>query len=444
MTLPRQPDEPGATDADAPIVTRPPLLLLFLPYAVILAVAALTPTAAMFPDQGDVNLYLEKARALAAGQVPYRDFKFEYPPMAIIPMVVPYLLWPFGNIDLDVYKWLFAAWEAVLMLALGLVLARIVVLGGDGAAAWGGIVDGRLRERLLDTGIRLLLLTFGAALAIAWRFDLYPALLVMVAIWLALDDRPVAAGFAIGVGILAKLFPLAVVPALAIPWLVPFDLPRLVRYGAAAGATVLGGLLPFTILAGRDTFAFLGYQAERGLQIESIGGGLAVLLGLVTGSVPELSYGFSAVNVDGDFAEAWLALLPFATVAGFVLLGWLGWRRVRVEAAARGDEWPAVSPRTIVALAFASLLMLLVTSKVYSIQYVVWIVPFAALLSWRQFALAAVVVGLTMPIHPVLYSDLVDQEALPILVLNLRNALVVTLLGWIVADVARPPGAHSA
>ena len=86
-------------------------------------------------------------------------------------------------------------------------------------------------------------------------------------------------------------------------------------------------------------------------------------------------------------------------------------------------------------LATASLLVLLVTSKVYSIQYVVWLVPFAALLRGRQFWLAAAVVALTMPIHPLLYADLVKQEALPILVLNLRNALVVALTVLVLRDL---------
>jgi hypothetical protein len=49
---------------------------------------------------------------------------------------------------------------------------------------------------------------------------------------------------------------------------------------------------------------------------------------------------------------------------------------------------------------------------------------------------AAALVALTMPIHPLLYEGLVEQEALPILVLNLRNALVVALTVWLLRDVA--------
>ena len=89
------------------------------------------------------------------------------------------------------------------------------------------------------------------------------------------------------------------------------------------------------------------------------------------------------------------------------------------------------------------MLSLLVTSKVFSIQYVVWIVPFAALLPRRQFWLAAATIALTMPIHPLLYRELVNQEALPILILNLRNGLLLVLLGWVVMDLALRRGAAS-
>lgn len=282
---------------------------------------------------------------------------------------------------------------------------------------------------------RLVILSIGAALAIAFRFDLYPAVLVTIALWAALDGRPGAAGVAVGFGVLAKLYPLAVVPALAIPWLVPLDARQLTRYAAAVVLTIAFVLAPFVILAGGDTFGFLTYQAERGLQIESVGGGLAVLGGLLSGHPPDLSFGFSAVQVEGPFARAWLAILPAATVVGFGLLGWLGWRRLRLG---------PVAPATVVVFTGASVLMLLATSKVFSIQYVVWIVPFAALLRGRTFWLAAALVALTMPIHPLLYAELVKQDALPILILNLRNALLLGLLGWVLWDLARPRAVRAA
>ena len=406
----------------AALVAMPPLM--------VIAVAAVYPTDLLFPDQGDLNLYLEKARLFAAGAVPYRDFPFEYPPAALVPMVVPYLLWPFGEVDLGTYKWLFAGWEATLLLALGFVLQGIVRLGGDAEAA-----GPAAPSRLGGTALRLVLLSAGALLAIAFRFDLFPALLLAIALWAVLDGRPAVAGVALGLGVLAKLFPITILPALAIPWLLPFDLRGLVRLGGSLAATVAVGLVPFIALAGTErTVQVLRYNAERGLEVESIGGGLAVLQGLLAGQPVDMNFRFSSVNVEGGLADAWLGLLPVLTIAGFGLVAWLGWRRIQAE----GADGGGVRPRTVVELATVCLLLLLATSKVYSIQYVVWLVPLAALLGGRRFWLAAAIVALTIPIHPLLFAGLVDQEALPILVLNARNALLVGLLTWMLWDLATP------
>lgn len=403
---------------------------LVAPSVVVLIAAALTPASELHSNQGDVGLYLEKAHQFASGLVPYRDFPFEYPPLALVPMVVPYLVWPFGSLAVEGYAWLFVAWEALLLLAVAIVLARIVrLVDADAprrATARGGSDSGR--DHMSSMANRLVVVTIGAALAVAFRFDLYPALLVMVALWAALAGRPGVAGVAVGLGVLAKLYPLAVVPALVIPWLIPVDPRRLIRFAAALALTIPLVLLPFVALAGNATFGFLSYQAERGLQIESIGGGLAVLGGLLAGHPPDLSFGFSAVQVEGPFARAWLGLLPILTVAGFGLLGLLGLRRL-----GRGR----IPAGTVVEFAFAAVLVVLATSKVFSIQYVVWVVPFAALLSGRKFWLAAALVALTMPIHPLLYGDLVKEQALPVLVLNLRNALFLILTAWTVWDLAR-------
>jgi hypothetical protein len=429
------PPRPGAA-----ATSRAPLPLLVLLYAIPFVVAALTPILDFRGPQGDVGLYLDKAYELLRGRVPYRELPLEYPPFALVPMVVPYAIWPFGPPTLNVYAWLFAGQMAVLLVALALVVGRIVRI----RASWRRVEPGDepatahsdLRSEQRRVGIQLLLLAAGASLALTWRFDLFPVLLATVGLWAALEHRPVAAGAAIGAGILAKLFPLVLAPALAVAWLVPRDRFRLTQFASVAGVVVVGGMLPFVALAGYSAFAFVGYQADRGLQIESVGGGLVLLWGLISGVPITLESPFSAWEATGMLARAVLALTSAALFAGLGALALLAWRRARAEATREG----AVSPGTIVTFATAAILVLMLTSKVFSIQYIVWLVPFAALLPGRQFWLAAAAVALTIPIHPVLYEALVRQEALPILVVNLRNALLTALLGWTLWDLARPAG----
>ena len=430
------PPRPGVAAAN-----RAPLPLLVLLYAIPFAVAAVTPVSEFQGGpQGDVGLYFRRASEVLSGLVPYRDFPLEYPPFALVPMVVPYVLWPFGAPAMSVYAWLFAGQMAVLLVALALVIGRIAHIRatwpGDAAAGASAVLPDDLRAEQRRVGIRLLILAAGASLALTWRFDLFPVLLATVGLWVALEHRPVAAGAAIGAGILAKLFPLVLAPALAAAWLVSRDWFRLARFAQLVGVVVIGGMLPFVAFAGHDAFGFVGYQAERGLQIESVGGGFVLLVGLITGEAVRLFSPFSAWEVSGDLTNVLLPLTSVALIGGFGALALLGWPRAREDVARDG----AVSPATIVTIATGAILVLVLTNKVFSIQYVVWLVPFVALLPGRKFWLAAAAVALSIPIHPVLYEALVDQEALPILVLNLRNALLAALLGWMLWDLARPAG----
>jgi hypothetical protein len=403
---------------------RSPIPFLILAAAVVVAAAALTPSTEFSRNQGDVRLYFDNAAAILGGATPYSDVPLEYPPLALVPMLVPYLLAPGGPPTFEQYAWRFAGWEAALVLALGFVLVHVARLGN---------LETRRRDPGWTIAWRLPILVAGAALVIAWRFDLFAAFLLAVAVWATLANRPVAAGVALGLGMLTKLFPIVAAPALAIAWLAPRDDRRLFLFGVAIVVTVVVGLAPFLVIAGSDALSFLDYQARRGLEIESVGAGVVLLDALARGQALEMHSPFKAVEVFGPLAEAWLRVLPILTVAGFGALAVAGWRAVR-PTATRGA---GLRPETIASLAGATVLVLLVTSKVFSIQYVVWLVPFIALLGGWKFWLGAAVVALTMAIHPFGFAGLVDQDAVPVLVLNLRNALLVLLTGWVVADLVR-------
>ena len=409
------PSAPGARGA----------LLLLLPSLVVVLFGVATPAVEMSINQGDVGLYLSKVQALAAGQVPYRDFPIEYPPLALVSMVVPYLLaLPLGPPTIDTYRWTFLAWEAALLAGLALVLVRLAARLGIG-------------DPVRTIGIRLTLLSAGAALVLAWRFDLLPALLAALGLWAALANRPGAAGVALGLGVATKLFPVVLAPALAARWLLPLDAPRVVRFGAAVAAATAVAWAPFALAAGPSAFQAVEVTAARGLNIESVAAGLVILQGLLAGTPVGTYAPFASVEVLGPAASAWLATLPILMLIGFGVLGWLGLGRIRDDVARDG----AVAPATIVELALGSMLVLLVTSKVFSIQYVVWLLPLAVLLSGRRLWLAVAIFGLTMPIHPVLYGLLVRQEAIPIVLLNIRNGLVVALLASVLFELRAPrPG----
>jgi len=231
-------------------------------------------------------------------------------------------------------------------------------------------------------------------------------------------------------GVLTKLYPAVLVPVLVAAWLAPVDRRRLVRFGAGLVVTVVLGMLPLVLLAGDAVWSFIAYHRDRGLHIETVPGGM-LLLSLETRFPAQLvveSYG-----VVGPLATAYLRIQPWLTVGGFAALATLAVMRCRADVRTSGS----VVAGSVVRLAAASVLLFCVTNKVFSIQYVVWLIPFAALLSRGQFWLAAAAAALSVWIHPLFYMQLVDQATFAVILLNVRNGLIVALLVWLVADLLR-------
>ena len=69
----------------------------------------------------------------------------------------------------------------------------------------------------------------------------------------------------------------------------------------------------------------------------------------------------------------------------------------------------------------------------FSVQYIVWLLPLAAFLSRWQFRLAVVIGALSVGIHPLFYSQLIAQDRAVVWLLNIRNGLVVALLAWVLS-----------
>ncbi|WP_333776980.1 glycosyltransferase 87 family protein, partial [Streptomyces sp. IBSBF 3136] len=200
--------------------------------------------------------------------------------------------------------------------------------------------------------------------------------------------------------------------------------PALLLAGAprrawAAAALTAAGLAALSAAAAPGAFAFLGFQRDRGTEVESLGGLVlhvarhfgwpgAVLLNY--GSVEFLGPGVALVS------GAALALTGAA-------LGWLVLWRLR---AAR------LTAQTLADAAFTAVLLFTVSSRVISPQYLVWLVGLAAVcLCSRTSRMAAPAVlilpacPLTVLEFPVGFEHVVAGDFHGVLLLLLRNGLLL-------------------
>ncbi len=375
----------------------------------LLVLYAVATTTGPFSDitVNDLFVYRGYAELLHAGQLPYVDFAFEYPPLAALP------LWLAGVPGLDAasIEWTFAALMAVCLLAGQQLAARLAGGGRDGlTVAW------------------LLALTpvlVGAA--VRTHFDPLPIAIALAGLLALVRGRPELAFAVLGAGTMTKLFP-GLLALVALAWLAGRgDWRTALRGGAIFAAVVAAISLPLAGAGYVDSFAF---HLDRPVQIESTPASVLFALGGsdVTGTNVRPDR-FKSNGLDGGHAppvEALFGVLLVLALAAIVAL-----------AARRPDA------RQMVLCGFAALLAFVTLGKVFSPQYVIWLAPFAALAwVWRLRAVAVLTlaaIALTQVEFPSRYFDLINVERDVVAIVAVRNALLLAALGLLVAALARSP-----
>lgn len=401
-----------------------PLELVLLPAAVLLLGAILTGLPKLL--QADPREYFTAASGVLQGQLPYRDITSEYPPFAFVVWLLPRLL--SGN-DYGRFTYLLGAENLAFLLIITLAVRTLVA-------------EGWATSRLTRSLATLALMVVGVASVAAWRFDLSAAALMAVGLVLTARGRHGLAGVLLGLATLTKLFPAVVVLVL----LVALASERRWRAGASllVGFAAITGLVMLAVLlvAGGAGLSFLAYQQARGLQVESVGAGIVLALHALVQLPTNLMHAFGSTDVGSPLSAAIVAIQPI--LLGLLLLALLATAAYRFRWERR--HLGGVDPGSIVALATCALLLTLVANKVFSPQYLVWLLPVVPLLP-RRPALLAVAAGLlTVPIYPGLYTQLLHERVGLVALLNLRNLILIILLAWLWIGQLRPirpPGAST-
>jgi len=152
----------------------------------------------------DTPVYQRYGDAILDGQVPYRDFRVEYPPAALPVFLLPAIG---DGHDQRTYRRNFE---------------RLMVLCGLLAIVGVAIALSALRaepERLVAALGFAALAPLALGSVILTRFDLWPTALLVLGLATVLADRKRAGLGVVGLAAAAKIFPIVVVPpALAYVW----------------------------------------------------------------------------------------------------------------------------------------------------------------------------------------------------------------------------------
>ena len=367
-----------------------------------LAVAALLASLVLYmhlPNaHGDQSLYDRYAWDFWAGPPPFRSLPAEYPLLALLPVSLTILP------PLPDFVSVFAVWMLALLVVVVLAVAR--------------------RESPRVAEVLAVTITVGAWGTVLGRYDLVPAAVTLAALWAVRDRRFNLAYALLAAGALLKLYPALLVPIVAI------------EQCRALGRHPLRGRPPRAVLAGVGLFCLLTaagfaaallldpagwlgpftYNVRRPLQVESVPATLLWLSGLLGFAVgPDKSFGSD--NLVGQLAT------PIGLAAEAALVVGLAWVYV---AQARG--------RLRVDAAFAAcLLVVICAGRVLSPQYLIWVLPFIAIVLRRYDWLWLAVCVVTTIVFPFGYLQLHPGPpghlaSYPVFLLGpiaLRNAVLV-------------------
>ena len=347
-------------------------------------------------DYSVADVYHPWFEVLRTGVFPAHDVSWQYPPGAAGLMLWPALV-PFTDYG-HAFITLCALCDAAVMAMLWLRSSRDGGRGLAGCWVW-------------TLGLPLLWTT-------PWnRFDVMVTALAVAAL-LAVDWRGARGvggdalfGVLVGLGVLVKVWPVLLLVGTArgrrsrVSW-------------AAAGATVaLGAVLFAATMPG--AFDFLTAQRDRGIEFESLPA-LPFQLARHLGWSGRIGVHEGSTEFLGPWVRPVADLSEALSVAA---MGWLLWWRARADRAA---DW--VLPDA----AFTAVLLFVVTSRVLSPQYLVWLVGLAAVCLLRpassQRPVAVLVLlacPLTMAIFPFLGRALVHGSILPAVLLTLRDLLLL-------------------
>jgi len=369
---------------------------------------------------GDVPHYETFGKRVMDGEVPYHNFYLEYPPGALPAFVAPAAI--SAHHYVKTFKWLMAGLGCLTLVTTAIVLALLGAGPGRLALGLGAIVvaPALLGHVYLN------------------RYDPWPALLVSLALLCLLLPRVRIAFGLLGLAFTAKIYAAAALPVAALRvWRTRG------RRELVGAASVLAGVcavvaLPFAVVAfGGIGFSFYT-QSTRPLQTESLGASLLLVadrLGLYDANMTAGKA--SSVDLAGTLPSVVGVLTSIVVAAAVLAVAWAYFRGVNDR------------ERTVTAFA-AAVTGYVALFKVFSPQYLTWLVPLVPLVWGRRGRWATPVFLLVLlltqielygftPVHGVPGTNLIVGETRAWLpwVLLLRNLLLVGVF-WLLLRELRP------
>ena len=337
------------------------------------------------PGISDTPVYERYGERILSGDIPYRDFRVEYPPGALIPFVLPALV----SSTSDRYETIF---ELLMAVGLAAVCALIVV----------ALLAMRASTARMAFAV-------GAALVgacflgpfILTRFDLYAAAFTLAAVGAILHRRLTLGPILLGLAIATKIYPAVLLPLLVASAWKRGGVRSATRDTALTIGAAVVVYLPFALVAPEGVARSVWRQLGRPLQLESLGSGVLLALHNAAGMPLAWASGSGSQNLTGTVAAVASGVTTVVGLAALALV-WTRYARGDTAAAARFARYAAAAVVAFVAF-----------GKVLSPQFLVWLLAIVVIVPGLRGSVASVLLvvacALTRLWFPRTYWELVKS-----------------------------------
>ena len=372
-------------------------------------------------QSNDMNLYQGIANKTIGGFVPYQgDFFFEYPPMVAYFFVL---------INFVKNVFFLSNFQTAFALVALLMTYTLLFLSKD-------IIKEKKTEVLILTAFSF----FVSSNVLFERYDIIPTFLTFISLYIIIKSYKnnylyLLAGLLIASGIFTKLFPIFVV----LPVLVYFITNKLFTkmYYYIIGIVIITLPNLFLVLQGLEKAKiFYNYHSLRGLEITSFGATLARILsffGIGNLSRKTLCCPYGSVDLDYSYTGAIKTFLNLMLVSGLLILIFSLYRHFK------NKNFISYDLITYTTLFFS---LFIITNKVFSTQYIIWIIPFVFLsfysikdriTKYILVLLSLYVIVINNVVLLFMWGDMNRLDLLPVVLTDTKNIafwIVFLVLVW--------------
>lgn len=392
-------------DRDPSTVTVIAMASIFIATAIVLMIFG--------PAEDVLNFYNQSMR-LKDGLLPYADFEFEFPPMALLFFAIPGLF----TSDLVTYSRLFALQCAVFQAVAIWCVSRMVPDRFGSKRNFVTIVFALMMLVYISESVK--------------KFDGIVMSLTVISLYYFTKGRWGPAYAVIAVAAFTKMYPgFLLVLMMAYNIITSKGGIAAVRTGIIATSAVAAvSFVPLWIagVSFADSMSFIGYHTGRGFQVESTVATVVQILafmGITDATIIPSNYTHDVIGPITDALSPYWVMVCMFTVALVSIICFRAMFRDR-------GGCDAVKLSAMAVLVCTTFVL---TNKVFSTQYMMWLFPFIALMccacrfdTSRMRAVVALVVFLLIQLIGMSIIGLDIGSGLFVLSCATRDIILVLLL----------------